>query len=45
MAGLRLVAKPDAQRVQLYTQMQNIHDQIVRDLSSAFSTHLKLIAG
>jgi xylulokinase len=37
-------AKPDAARVKLYAQMQNVHDQIVRDLGNAFSAHRKLIA-
>ncbi len=37
-------AKPETnQRVKLYKQMQNIHDQIVRDLSPAFSAHRQLI--
>lgn len=35
--------KPDAQRASLYSQMQNLHDQIVRDLGQAFSAHRRLI--
>lgn len=36
-------AKPDAVRAGLYRQMQTLHDQIVRDLNPAFSTHRQLI--
>lgn len=37
-------AKPETgARVQLYKQMQNLHDQIVRDLRPAFSAHRRLI--
>jgi xylulokinase len=38
-------AKPAAERVQLYQQMQAVHDQTVRDLSAVFTAHRKLIAG
>jgi xylulokinase len=36
-------AKPDAGRVKLYAQMQNVHDQIVGDLSRSFSSHRQLL--
>lgn len=36
-------AKPDADRVKRYAQMQNVHDQIVQDLGKSFSTHRSLI--
>lgn len=36
-------AKPDAERVRLYAQMQSIHDQLVRDLGETFRAHRKLI--
>lgn len=37
-------AKPETeQRVPLYAQMQALHDQIVRDLKSAFTAHRQLI--
>jgi xylulokinase len=36
-------AKPDAARASLYSQMQTLHDKIVRDLGQAFSAHRKLI--
>ncbi len=35
--------KPDAARASLYSQMQKLHDQIVRDLRQAFTAHRKLI--
>jgi xylulokinase len=35
--------KPDATRVSLYSQMQTLHDRIVRDLGQAFSAHRQLI--
>ena len=37
-------AKPVAQNVERYARMQALHDQIVRDLSGAFSQHRKLLA-
>lgn len=37
-------ARPDAERVKLYSQMQNIHNQIIGDLGDAFRAHRKLIA-
>ena len=37
-------AKPEAERVKLYAQMQAVHNQIVGDLGNAFSAHRKLIA-
>ena len=36
-------AKPAAERVQLYQQMQALHDKIVRDLGEAFGLHRKLL--
>jgi xylulokinase len=37
-------AKPETgERVALYKQMQNLHDQIVRDLRPSFSAHRQLI--
>jgi xylulokinase len=36
-------AKPNAGRAERYAEMQTIHDQIVRDLSRAFSAHRQLI--
>ena len=36
-------AKPEAERVKLYAQMQNVHDQIVSDLSRSFSSHRQLL--
>lgn len=35
--------KPDSTSASLYLQMQNLHDQIVRDLGQAFTAHRKLI--
>ncbi len=36
-------AKPDAGSVKLYEKMQSLHDQLVRDLGSAFGKHRSLI--
>jgi len=36
-------AKPDAACVSIYSRMQKLHDQIVRDLGQAFSAHRQLI--
>ncbi len=36
-------AKPTPERVQLYIQMQKLHDKIVRDLAESFSAHRQLI--
>lgn len=36
-------AKPNADHVRRYQQMQTLHDQIVRDLIPAFSTHRQFI--
>ncbi len=36
-------AKPEAERVKLYAQMQSVHDQIVSDLGKAFSRHRQLL--
>jgi xylulokinase len=36
-------AKPAAERVKLYVQMQSIHDQLVGDLGEAFRLHRTLI--
>ena len=36
-------AKPEAEHVQRYQQMQVVHDQIVRDLGPAFTAHRRLI--
>ncbi len=36
-------AKPDAARASLYSRMQTLHDQIVRDLGRAFGAHRQLI--
>ncbi|MGH9801488.1 MAG: FGGY-family carbohydrate kinase, partial [Blastocatellia bacterium] len=35
--------KPDADRVQIYRQMQSLHDKIVSDLAESFSVHRQLI--
>lgn len=37
--------RPEPQRVELYRQMQELHDRIVRDLGTSFSAHRQLIAG
>lgn len=37
-------AKPAAERVKLYAQMQNVHNQIIGNIGNAFSAHRKLIA-
>lgn len=36
-------AKPNAKRVRLYAQMQQLHDGIVRDLGASFSAHRHLL--
>jgi sugar (pentulose or hexulose) kinase len=36
-------ARPDARRIALYQRMQTLHNRLVRDLSSAFSEHRRLI--
>lgn len=36
-------AKPDKSHVSLYSQMQTLHNQLVRDLGRAFSSHRQLI--
>ena len=38
-------AKPDAERVRLYQQMQSLYDKLVRDLSDSFTAHRQLIQG
>lgn len=37
-------SKPDAARARLYSQMQEVHDRIVRDLGAAFTAHRHLIS-
>ncbi len=37
-------AKPDAARARLYSQMQEVHDRVVRDLGAAFTAHRRLIS-
>ena len=38
-------AKPDAEQVRLYQQMQSLYDKLVRDLSESFTAHRQLIQG
>ncbi len=35
--------RPDAERVSVYRKMQALHDNLVRDLGSAFSEHRRLV--
>lgn len=38
-------AKPDPERARRYTQMQDVHDGIVRDLARSFTAHRRFITG
>jgi xylulokinase len=37
-------AKPDAGRVELYQRMQELHNQLVRDLGASFDKHRQMIS-
>jgi xylulokinase len=37
-------AKPDAGRVELYQRMQELHNQLVRDLGASFNKHRQMIS-